>query len=273
MTAYLAWGTAFFALAAMFAVGAVRNGSREKLAIARGLAIVGAAYHVFLLAVLGASSGRFPVTGAFESFVFLAGAVMIAALCLDWLRKLPILTVATLPLATLTSLLALALAAGPAEPHAPPGSSGIWTGLHVLVALGAYMAFALAFLTGILYLLAQRRLKEHASTPLLGLMPSLETILRLNSRAIAIGVLFLAVGTVVGYLQARAVYGIVPGWRHDPKIWLTTITLAAYAALLALCRRPAFKGRRTALASVAGFFLVMATFWASVFWSDIHRFR
>ena len=73
--------------------------------------------------------------------------------------------------------------------------------------------------------------------------------------------------------MARHVLGKGPEWRNDPKIYLTTITLAAYLAILILSGRPAFKGRRAALASVAGFFLVMTTFWASVFWSDFHRFH
>ena len=94
-----------------------------------------------------------------------------------------------------------------------------------------------------------------------------------NRRSIAAGVLLLAGGLIVGYLQARSVYGIEKWWCNDPKIYLTTITLASYVAILALSGRPTFKGRHTAVASVLGFFLVMATLWASVFWSDFHRFH
>jgi len=79
-------------------------------------------------------------------------------------------------------------------------------------------------------------------------------------------------GLLVGYFQARAVYNRDFN-RVDPKIVLTTLTFLAYLAVLLLSGRPAFKGRRTALASVAVFFLLMANFWASVFWSDMHRFR
>ncbi|HLH27931.1 MAG TPA: cytochrome c biogenesis protein CcsA, partial [Acidimicrobiales bacterium] len=107
---------------------------------------------------------------------------------------------------------------------------------------------------------------------MLGLTPSLETVARVNRRSIAAGVVLLAGGLIVGYLQARHVYGLERWWRNDPKIYLTTLTLAAYVAILVLSFRPTFKGRRTALASAAGFLLVMATFWASVFWSDFHRF-
>ena len=97
-------------------------------------------------------------------------------------------------------------------------------------------------------LIAQRQLKDHASASVLGLIPPLETVARINRRAIATGVLLLAGGLLVGYLQARHVYGIQKWWRNDPKIYLTTITLGAYLAILALSNRPTFKGRRTAMA-------------------------
>ena len=79
-------------------------------------------------------------------------------------------------------------------------------------------------------------------------------------------------GILVGYAQARHVYNRQFD-RLDPKIILSTLTFALYAVVLALARRPGFRGRRTALASVAGFFLVMVTFWASIFWSGFHQFR
>jgi ABC-type uncharacterized transport system permease subunit len=103
-------------------------------------------------------------------------------------------------------------------------------------------------------------------------MPSLETVARLNVRSIAAGVALLAGGIVVGYFYARQFYQRQFD-RLDPKIILSCATLAAYLVLLALSRRPSFRGRRTALGSVLGFFLVLANFWASIFWSDLHRYR
>jgi ABC-type uncharacterized transport system permease subunit len=186
-----------------------------------------------------------------------------------------VILVATLPLSVVTTLLALALTGIPMQesPSTVQARSNIWTSLHVFTALGSYGAFAIAFISSILYLIAQRQLKDHTSASFLGIMPPLETVARITRRSIAAGVALLAGGLIVGYLQARNVYGIHSWWRDDPKIILTTITLAAYVAILLLSGRPTFKGRRTAVASVLSFFLVMATFWASVFWSGFHRFH
>lgn len=267
-------GLALYAVATAFAVWAVRSGDRKGLQAARFGALFGAVDHIVYLVRIGIQTGHFPVTGAIEAYVFLSTAIILAALLLDWMRKWPVILVATLPLAVVTTLLAAALTGIPVQGSPPAqATSSLWTSLHVFTALGAYGAFAIAFVSAILYLIAQRQLKDHSSASFLGLTPPLETVFRILRRSIAAGVVLLAGGLLVGYFQARNVYGIEKWWRNDPKIYLTTVTLAAYVAILVLSGRPTFKGRRTALASVAGFFLVMATFWASVFWSEFHRFH
>jgi ABC-type transport system involved in cytochrome c biogenesis permease subunit len=267
-------GLAFYAVAMGFAVWSLRTGDRKGLQAARFGAFFGAVDHIVYLVLLGLRAHRFPVTGAIEAYIFLSTAIVLLALLLDWMRKWTVILVATLPLSIVTTLLAIALIEIPQRASAPAlATSSLWTSLHIFTALGSYGAFAIAFVCSILYLIAQRQLKDHAAASNLGMIPPLETVARINRRSIAAGVVLLAGGLLVGYLQARHVLGMGPEWRNDPKIYLTTITLAAYIAILVLSGRPTFKGRRTALASVAGFFLVMTTFWASVFWSDFHRFH
>jgi ABC-type transport system involved in cytochrome c biogenesis permease subunit len=269
----LAAGILMYLLGTLAAAAAARSGDRRRLAQARLCGLLGAATHAVMLGSLGIRTGHFPVTSAFEAFVFLSAFTTLAALALDGLKGFSVLLVGVLPLALLTSAVAAALEAAP-SPEAPPapGVGSAWTALHISTALGAYCAFAVSFVCGILYLVAQRQLKEHQLPNILGLMPSLETVARLNVRSMAVGALLLAGGILVGYAQARSVYNRQFD-RLDPKIILSTLTFLAYLAVLLLNRRPAFRGRRSALASVGGFFLVMATFWASLFWSDFHRFR
>ncbi len=267
--------TLLFLTATWSALRSVGRSNRRELLTARICGGIALACEAAWLIWEGIRTAHFPVTGAAEGFIFLACTMTAVAFLLDGLKGWTIVFVATLPLAAVTSLLAVALAfAPPPAPGAAPANlSSLWLGLHIFTALGAYAAFALTFIAGILYLTAQRQLKVHASGSILGWMPPLETVLRLMRRAMFAGVLLQAGGLVVGYLQARKVMGLGADWRQDPKVWLTTITLAVYLAILILGGRPAFKGRRGALASVAAFFLVMATFWASVFWSGFHRFH
>lgn len=267
-------GLVLYIMAMGFSVWSLRSGDRKALQAARFAAFFGAFDHLVYLVRLGVQTGHFPVTGALEAYVFLSTAIILLALFLDWVRTWTVILIATLPLAIVTTLLAIALTGIPAKDTLPASAtSSLWTSLHVFTALGAYGAFALGFVSSILYLIAQRHLKDHAAASVLGMMPPLEAVARITRRSISAGVVLLAGGLLVGYLQARHVLGRGPGWRNDPKIYLTTLTLAVYLAILILSGRPTFKGRRTALASILGFFLVMTTFWASVFWSDFHRFH
>ena len=266
---FLAAGVLMYALGSAAGFAAARSADRRRLAQARLAGLMGAVYHLFVLVSLGARTGHFPVTGAPEAFLALSTATTAVALGLDGLRKLSVLLVGTLPLAGVTTLLSAALLAAPGSEATTPQTSA-WTALHVFTAIGAYGAFAIAFVSGVLYIVAQRQLKEHAS--ILGLMPPLQSIERINLRAIAVGAILLAGGILVGYAQAREVYDRNFD-RLDPKIILSTLTFALYVGVLTMARRPGFRGRRAALASIAGFFLVMVTFWASIFWSGFHQFR
>ena len=272
-TVLLYAGLLFYAYGAAFALAAVKRGDAKALARARLGALIGAFDHALVLFSFGARTGHFPVTSAFEAFLFLSTAFSLIALILDWYRKLALLVVGTLPLAVVTTILAITLTFAPPARAPSPGGPGVWTSLHIFIALGSYGAFAIAFVAGILYLVEQRALKQHTAPQILGLMPSLEAVARVNVRSIAVGAVLLGVGIVVGYLMARREHGTGSEWRVDPKIILSTATFAAYAAVLVLSARPSFKGKRTAMASVLSFFLVMVNFWASLFWSGIHRYR
>ena len=270
---FLGAGVLMYALGAAAALATARSGDRRRLAQARLTGLLGALYHLAVLVSQGVRSGHFPVTGAPEAFLALAAASILVALGLDALRRFSVLLIGTLPLALVTSLLAAALLLAPGA-DAPPvkGAASAWTALHIFTALGAYLAFGFAFVAGILYLVAQRQLKDHRLSTTLGLMPPLQSIARLNLRSIAVGAVLLAGGILVGYAQARSVYNRQFD-RLDPKIILSTLTFAAYVVVLVMHRRPDFRGRRAALASVAGFLLVMVNFWASIFWSGFHNFR
>ena len=268
----LLWGGLLaFAAGTAAAAAAVRSGTSRLLALVRAAAGLGIGLHAAFLAVTSAREGRFPVESTLEAFVFLAAALTAAAILLDLLRGMPILLIAAMPLALLTTLLALALTlAPPRTPADAPGPSGAAVALHAAGALASYAAFALAFASGVVYIVAHRQLKRHGPSPVLGLMPPLETVGRVNVRSIAAGVVLLAAGLVAGYLYARELYPGQRGWRLDPKVFLTTITVAAYAVVLGLSRRPAFRGRRTAVASMACFALVLVTFWANIIWRGFH---
>jgi ABC-type transport system involved in cytochrome c biogenesis permease subunit len=95
---------------------------------------------------------------------------------------------------------------------------------------------------------------------------------RLIRVSVALGIIFLTLGGVIGYLYARTTEIHSNAWRTDPKIILTTITWAAYGILLFASTLPFFRGRRTAWAAIICFGFLVFTAWSTIFWSPFHNY-
>ncbi|MBI2933266.1 MAG: cytochrome c biogenesis protein CcsA [Planctomycetes bacterium] len=259
-----------YALATGLGFESVRRRRSGLMTAARSVAGTAILVSMAVLLRRGVELGAFPIVSRFETNLFIAALLTGLALMIDLLRGMPIMTLAAAPLSCLTVLAGTILGAPAGEASVAMRSA--WTGLHVLTMLGAYGAFGLSFVTAVLYLIERRQLKAHASPGVLGIMPSLETFNRLTVHCLTVGVALMTVGILIGYMYARKTPDLPSGWRVDPKVWGATLTWALYVAVLLLSFTPAFKGKRTALASVGSFILVMTSFWAAAFWSDFHRF-
>ncbi len=260
---------AAFALATGLGFECVRRRRMGLMLAARGASAFGAALAIAALMHRAVALHAFPIVSMYETHLAVAAVVALIALGIDLLRGMPILTLGAAPLSFLAVLVGVLMGSPASEPAQLTTTP--WAGLHVLAVLTAYGSFAVAFVAALLYLIEQRQLKTHTASSLLGIMPSLETFSRLMVRSMAVGVVLMTIGIVVGYGYARR-SALAPGWRMDSKVWGATLTWAVYLVTLGLSSVSAFKGRRTALASVACFLVVMVTFWAAAFWSNFHRF-
>src|SRR5258706_9552801 len=184
-------GLLCFALATGLGLWGARPDRRAGVLAARAAALLGALLLGLLLLRRGLAAGAFPIAGRFETQIFVASILVLIAVGIDLLRGLPVVTVGAAPLAFMTVIVAMSVGA-PSEGSTAPGSA--WVGLHVLATLVAYGLFELAFVAGLLYLVEQRQLKGGAAAPLLGIMPSLETLYRLLRRSLEGGVALLTVG-------------------------------------------------------------------------------
>lgn len=248
---------------------AVRRQSESPLQGARLLAGVAALLVVAILVRRGIDIGKPPLVSSFDTHLAVSVLLLLAALGIDLLRALPIVTIGAMPLA----LVSLILAAATGEPHDPsaPFAATPVAGVHAVLILFSYVAFAVAFVTSLLYLIEQRQLKAHAAPAALGMMPSLETSYRMTLRAVVAGMVLLTGGILAGYLYGRQVLVPDSGWRMDAKILITTAIWAAYLIVAVLSFVPSLKGRRTALAAALCFMVSMAASWVASFWSGFHR--
>jgi HemX protein len=127
-------------------------------------------------------------------------------------------------------------------------ASGAVLALHVGLMLAGFAGLTLAAGMAALYLWQERRLKRHERRVLRVRFPPLESLDRLAARAVVASLVLLALG--IGAGASRVERGDV-----DAAMVVTLMIVAVYAGLLVL-RHEGWRGRRSALLSLAGFALV-----------------
>jgi ABC-type uncharacterized transport system permease subunit len=142
-------------------------------------------------------------------------------------------------------------------PGAPRVMNGVLLMLHVFLALVGYTAFAVAFLYSVMYLLLHRELRAGKFSLMFHKLPPLEELDEMTYRASLIGLLFLLVSVLLGFLWSRITFGFLP--LHDTKVMMTVFTWLIYLAVLAFKALFGWQGRRMALLSVCGFALAIAS--------------
>jgi ABC-type transport system involved in cytochrome c biogenesis permease subunit len=145
-----------------------------------------------------------------------------------------------------------------------------WVYVHAGLVLLGYAALVLAFAAEVLYLIHEHELKSHPPRQrILRLLPPLDTLERLSSRAVLIGFPLLTVGLLIGIHIATADWGTV-GFA-DPKIAIALLTWAMYLVLLFSRWTVGLRGRRAAFATIACV-LVAALGWLSSGFSGLHHY-
>ena len=139
-----------------------------------------------------------------------------------------------------------------------------WFWVHVSSLLFAYASFALAGVLGLTYVVQFKEIKKKHLGYFYTRLPSLQTLDVMNSRAVAVGWLFLTAGLIVGAVwaaQARAVSPNDPNLQamalNDPKIFGAVLTWGIYSLAVLARRTMGWSGRRAAWLSAAGFAVVL----------------
>ena len=156
-----------------------------------------------------------------------------------------------------------------------------WFWVHVSSLLFAYASFGLAGVLGLTYMVQFKEIKKKHLGYFYTRLPSLQTLDVMNSRAVAIGWLFLTVGVVVGAIwtaQARVAAPNDPNLQlmalNDPKIFVAVLTWAVYSFAVFARRTMGWTGRRAAWLSAVGFAIVLLNFLPiSYFVTTSHTFQ
>lgn len=143
--------------------------------------------------------------------------------------------------------------------------------VHVLLTVAGEALFALASLSGFMYLLQDKLLKSRKSRPWIGYLPSLHELDRINAMCLSGGFPLLTLGLVTGSLWARVVWG--NPWPLDAKFIWALGAWVIYAFLLHQRLAIGWRGRQMALISSLAFLIVMFTLVVEkLFFTTVHRF-
>ena len=159
--------------------------------------------------------------------------------------------------APLVLLICLAALISPVDvPHLEPITRSAWVEFHAAIAIVAYGAFALAFVTGAMYLFQERQLKTRRLTSSFLLLPSIEQLDVIHFRLLIMGFAMLTVGMIGGMIS----YQIVGHWPLPKIVWAATVWLL-YGALVLGRGLWSLRGRKVAVMSMVSFGLMLVGFW------------
>ena len=167
-------------------------------------------------------SGRAPVTNMYESVVWVAFGTIFFALVFEAIYRSRYFLLGAVPVAVTSLILAdtqTVILDRSIHPLVPVLADNFWLTTHVLTITLSYAAFALALGVGHIIL----------GKSLIGSKPS-PALHNYLYRTLQIGVLLLAIGTILGGVWANYSWGRF--WDWDPKETWALIALLTYLFLL-----------------------------------------
>lgn len=232
-------------------------GKRQRAGwLGRWVLLAGIIVHAACFGVRHSSAGGTPVTSLHESLAFFAWCVVLLFLLLDLRFHLSVMGAFAAPLAFVMMVISAV------SPHVvvqlnPVLKSWLFP-VHITFAFLGNAAFALSFGAGVMYLVQNRMLKSKRFTGIYQMLPSLDTLDKVNYTCLSVGFPLMTLGIISGAFWANIAWGAY--WSWDPKETWALITWFLYAGLLHGRLTVGWRGRRAALFSIIAFMFLLFTF-------------
>jgi len=192
-------------------------------------------------------SGRPPVTNMYESVIWVAFGTVLFALIFETIYRTRWVLVGAVPVAVVSLILAdsqpVALDRS-IQPLVPVLQSNFWLTTHVLTITLSYAAFLLA--VGVAHIALGHVMFRRTPSP---------ALYNYIYRTLQVGVLLLAVGTILGGVWANYSWGRF--WDWDPKETWALIALLSYLVILHGRIAGRWAGFGLAVGSILGFMTVV----------------
>ena len=268
---YLA-ASIFQALFLVIGAGTETSTLRPKISsIAFWGTAVGFVLLTFFLGLWCLQHGHFPMTHWTHSAAFFAWAITLIYLIIVQLTSLRALGSFVVPVAFIAILISYSFLTDVAS--LPKPLQNYWLLAHTALIFLAYAAFIAAFGFGLMYLMAERKIRKKTDTLFDNLLPSLGISDILGYRCTILGVVLLTMGVIVGSLWTQYIRDVPWRWL-DAKVISTLVTWFIYIAQIGIRQSWGWHGRRAAYAAIIGFVAVLCTYvGVDIFLDSMHTYR
>lgn len=231
-------------------VAALRSGNWRKHQWQWLTMLLGFALQTGAIYFRGHEVHQCPMKSMSDILVFIAWSIVLLYFLVGSTYRMSLMGFFTAPLVALMQGLAAAI------PNAFPlyntkTKIDPYVELHVALSLIAYAAFAIACITGIMYLLQERFLKRHKIGGLFYQLPPIQGMAKVIERIIWFGLLLLSVGLVISFKLDTPV--------TSPKLVVAWIVWALYALIALLIWRQVLSPRQIAWLASVGFLIPFIT--------------
>lgn len=233
-----------------------------------------AGVHLLYLLLVAIAFQHVPVANTWEGFTFVAFAMAVVYLVLEWRWKEKATGVFVLAPVLFFQILSSAFITHSREVDEILRSQLF--AAHVTSALLGYAALSVGAAYGTMYILLYRELKKHRVGLIFRRLPSLDTLSRLNMGAVFFGWLALSLALLLGSLWAAEL--VARGWIQgsfytDFKFLLTVALWVLYGVTLAGRFLLKWPNRQLAYLSMLAFFLLLSSSLAvNLILPSFHRF-
>lgn len=246
----LAGSTVMAVLGGGFGILAVQRGRRGPWTLAcMACAFV---FQLGFLGIRGQQQGACPLSGYGEILVFLAWSLVLFYLLIGPAYQLSLLGLFTAPVVVIFQLIAL-FPGVLEEATERPVEVDAWREAHAAFSVLSYGAFALAAVSGLMFLVLNRQLKgQHLGTGLFRGLPPVRSLSACVVRLTIVGMVILSVGVVSGLLMQQD-----PAGTHFAA---AIGTWAAYLVLLVIYFWRGITPKRLSLGVMTVFVLSLLVF-------------
>jgi ABC-type transport system involved in cytochrome c biogenesis permease subunit len=262
---------AAYVVSAIHAILAFVNKRRSLQRVSVGAVTIGWVLHTGVLLADWIIDGHYPLFYLRETLSFLAWTLAAAYGLVVYRYRTQALGAFTLPLVSVLTFVAVLIRSDSNNAIAASGVSATWLfPVHTTLLLFAYAAFFVVFVASIMYLFQERALKHKAFGAIFHRLPALTTVNEIATSAAAIGLTLLTVGIATGMLWSSSRDGRI--WHNDPKEIFALLTWLLYLLLIIYRSTSGWRGRMAAWMGVAGFALVLCTFFGARWLGGYHVF-